>query len=157
MMHRCSAGGRAGAGGSARRRNLRAWAQLLAVACLAFPGHFVRAEGEPAVKVTIVDRESLMLGGSQNGAAPNETTEAAKPARTGPPQLFSPEWEKMYSSARIGCHLGRKRYVWRPCGFGSNIVREWVWGLLFSFVRDALLVASVSLPRTLCVTGKVST
>lgn len=130
MMHRCSAGGRAGAGGSARRRNcLRAWAQLLAVVCLAFPGHFVRAEGEPALTVTIVDRESLMRGGSQNGAARNEATAvAAKPAGTGPPLLFSPEWEKAYSSSRTGCHLGRKRYVWRPCGFGSNIVREWVSG-----------------------------
>lgn len=124
MMYRSSTRGKAGVGKSASKRNLRAWAQILAVACLAFPLHDSLAESKPSVKVTIVGPGSSVAGGAQNGATVNETAVAAKPAGTGPPLLFSPEWEKVYSSGRIGCHLGRKRYVWRPCGFGSNIVRE---------------------------------
>lgn len=40
--------------------------------------------------------------------------------------LFSREWEAMYGSGHVGCDLGRKRYYWRPCGLGSNIIREWL-------------------------------
>ncbi|CAM9470553.1 unnamed protein product, partial [Hapterophycus canaliculatus] len=36
--------------------------------------------------------------------------------------LFSKEWEESYGSGHAGCDLGRKRYYWRPCGFGSNVV-----------------------------------
>ena len=127
-MYPSATGGEAGVGESARRRNLRSWVQVLAVACLALPVHFRLAEGKPSVTVTIVARETIWGGGeAQNGGTLNETAVAAKPAGGGePPSLFSPEWEKVYSSGRIGCHLGRKRYVWRPCGFGSNIVREFV-------------------------------
>lgn len=38
--------------------------------------------------------------------------------------LFSPEWEANWESRGVGCNMGRKRYVWRPCGFGSNVIRE---------------------------------
>lgn len=42
----------------------------------------------------------------------------------GAPALFSKEWEEQYSSGNVGCTLGRKRYYWRQCGIGSNIVRK---------------------------------
>ncbi|CAM9656415.1 unnamed protein product [Scytosiphon promiscuus] len=42
--------------------------------------------------------------------------------RNSTPPLFSKEWEENYGSGHVGCDLGRKRYYWRPCGFGSNIV-----------------------------------
>ena len=99
-----------------------AWVRLVAVMSFALPVHVGLAAAKPSV--TIVDLESLMAGRTQNGADQNKATVTAKPAAKGPPPLFSAEWEKVYSSGRIGCHLGRKRYVWRPCGFGSNIVRK---------------------------------
>lgn len=40
------------------------------------------------------------------------------------PELFSEAWEEQYASGSFGCGLGRKRFTWRQCGFGSNILRE---------------------------------
>ncbi|CAM9512138.1 unnamed protein product [Ectocarpus fasciculatus] len=63
--------------------------------------------------------------------------------------LFSREWEAMYGSGHVGCDLGRKRYYWRPCGLGSNIVHllnAFVYALTVNKWSD---VAVMSPPGTL--------
>ncbi|CAM9552176.1 unnamed protein product [Ectocarpus sp. 4 AP-2014] len=63
--------------------------------------------------------------------------------------LFSREWEAMYASGHVGCDLGRKRYYWRPCGLGSNIVHllnAFVYALTVNKWSD---VAVMSPPGTL--------
>lgn len=36
-------------------------------------------------------------------------------------KLFSEKWVEEYSGDDLGCEMGRGRYTWRSCGFGSNI------------------------------------
>ena len=104
------------------RKIWRGWTQLCAAVCLALHLPLCLADNKPGL--TIVDLESL------RNAALNATSAVAhKPVAPHRLVLFSPEWEEVYSSMKVGCHLGRKRYVWRPCGVGSNILREYTVGL----------------------------
>lgn len=67
--------------------------------------------------------------------------------------LFSPAWEAAFSSGDVGCKLGRKRYVWRPCGFGSNVLRELYEMLPYSirYKMPILLIRSITIsPTILC-------
>lgn len=59
--------------------------------------------------------------GSTDGVADGDDDSTAISA---PPALFSEAWEERYGSEAIGCDLGRKRYYWRQCGLGSNILRK---------------------------------
>lgn len=57
--------------------------------------------------------------------------------------MFSPEWEASFPSGKAGCIRGRKRYVWRPCGFGSNIIHllnAWVYGLAVKKWSDLAII-----------------
>lgn len=57
-------------------------------------------------------------GSKAGGSDDNSTTMSASPA------LFSEAWEEQHLAGAVGCDLGRKRYFWRQCGLGSNILRE---------------------------------
>eukprot|EP00903_Cladosiphon_okamuranus_P021622 g19881.t1 len=74
-----------------------------------------------------------------------------------PPALFSQAWEEQYGSRDMGCDLGRKRYYWRQCGLGSNILHllnAFVYGLAVKNWSDVAIVSPPGQLGALKCTGE---
>lgn len=78
-------------------------------------------------------------------------------ATAAPLELFSEAWEEQYGSGRIGCELGRKRYYWRQCGLGSNILHllnAFVYALAVKNWSDVAIVSQPGQLGALTCTGE---
>lgn len=61
----------------------------------------------------------IIEGGSYNRADSHPTDEMTVHSK-----IFSKEWVEQYNADALGCEMGRGRYTWRGCGFGSNVNRK---------------------------------
>ncbi|CAN0067173.1 unnamed protein product [Pylaiella littoralis] len=108
----------------------------------------IQVEGLPEDSNELNPRGNLSARGGGGVGHGNSTS--------GVPALFSKEWEEQYTSGPVGCDLGRKRYVWRQCGFGSNIVHlmnAFVYGIAVKKWNDVAVVTPPGMLGALECTG----